>query len=151
MNFKYQVAKGIGGGLKHKFHWVKYDRDGPEEGSAQEERVIDVMFDGHRSAKVALVGNKDNLRYIIATENMKPGDIIKTSRAIPRNPGKRSELKMCLRSVVNILPYFQFEQMKETHIHWVHCQLAQKSIVLNKRPDFHFTKSERLVHLERFL
>lgn len=83
-----QVAKGIGGGLKHKFHWVKYDRDGPEEGPGQEERVISVMFDGHRSANVALVGNKDNLRYIIATENMKVGDIIKTSRAIPRNPGK---------------------------------------------------------------
>lgn len=80
---------------------MKYDRDGPEEGPAQEERVIDVMFDGHRSAKVALVGNGDNLRYIIATENMKAGDIIKTSRAIPRNPGKIL-IRLC-----TILPLFE--------------------------------------------
>lgn len=66
---------------------MKYDRDGPSDGT-QEERVIDVMFDGHRSAKVALIGCGDKLRYIIATENMKPGDLIKTSRFIPRNPGK---------------------------------------------------------------
>lgn len=74
--------------MKHKFHWVKYDRDGPAEGPPQEERVIDVIFDGHRTAKIAIVGHGDTLRYIIATENMKPGDIVKTSRAIPRNPGK---------------------------------------------------------------
>lgn len=85
------MAKGIGGGVKHKFHWVKYDRDGPAEGAPQEERVIDVMFDGHRSADVALVGYGDKLRYIIATENMKPGDIIKTSRVIPLNPVRANE------------------------------------------------------------
>lgn len=89
-----QVAKGIGGGVKHKFHWVKYDRDGPEEGPAQDERVIDVMFDGHRSADVALVGTGDKLRYIIATEHMKPGDVIKTSRAIPKNPGTNIYINM---------------------------------------------------------
>lgn len=84
------VAKGIGGGVKHKFHWVKYDREGPAKGE-QEERVIDVMFDGHRSAKVALVGYGDKLKYIIATENMRPGDIIKTSRYIPRIPVRPKE------------------------------------------------------------
>lgn len=83
----FQVAKGIGGGVKHKFHWVKYDRDGPAEGAPNDEKVLDIMFDGHRSADVALVGTKDKLRYILATENMKVGDVIKTSRAIPRNPG----------------------------------------------------------------
>lgn len=50
------------------------------------------MFDGHRSAKVALIGRGDKLRYIIATENMKPGDLIKTSRFIPRNPGKADDI-----------------------------------------------------------
>lgn len=76
--------------MKHKFHWVKYDRDGPDDG-IQEERVIDVMFDGHRSAKVALIGHGDKLRYIIATENMKPGDLIRTSKHIPRNPVRPNE------------------------------------------------------------
>jgi len=37
-----------------------------------------------RSAHVALVGYGDKLRYIIATENMKPGDIIKTSNEITK-------------------------------------------------------------------
>lgn len=50
--------------------------------------MIDVIFDGHRTAKIAVIGHGDTLRYIIATENMKPGDLIKTSRVIPRNPGK---------------------------------------------------------------
>ena len=31
------------------------------------------------------------MKYIIATENMKPGQIIKTSRAIPRNPVRAFE------------------------------------------------------------
>lgn len=66
---------------------MKYDRDGPAE-DVREERVIDVLFDGHRSAKVALIGHGDKLRYIIATENMKPGDLIRSSKHIPRNPGK---------------------------------------------------------------
>lgn len=80
-----KVAQGIGGGVKHKFHWVKYRREGPAK-SEQDERVIDVMFDGHRSAKVALVGHGDQMKYIIATENMKAGDLIKSSKFIPRTP-----------------------------------------------------------------
>ncbi|KAJ6635516.1 39S ribosomal protein L2, mitochondrial [Pseudolycoriella hygida] len=85
------VAKGIGGGIKHKFHWVVFTRDGPKEGPPQIERVIDVIFDGCRTAKVALVAVGDQLKYIIASENMKPGDIIKTSRFIPRIPVRANE------------------------------------------------------------
>lgn len=29
------IANGIGGGIKHKFHWIKYNRDGPAEGPPQ--------------------------------------------------------------------------------------------------------------------
>lgn len=82
------MCKGIGGGIKHKFHWVQYVRDGPAEGPPQVERVLDVIFDGHRTSKIALVGIGDKLKYIIATENMRPGDLIKSSRFIPRIPGK---------------------------------------------------------------
>lgn len=81
------VAKGIGGGIKQKYHWVKWVRDGPLEGPPQLERVVDVINDGCRTSKVALVAVGDDLKYILATENMKPGDIIKTSRFIPRIPG----------------------------------------------------------------
>lgn len=82
------VAKGIGGGIKHKYHWVDWVRDGPKEGPPQLEKVIEVIFDGCRTAKVALIAVGDKLKYILATENMKPGDIIKTSRFIPRIPGE---------------------------------------------------------------
>jgi len=80
------VAKGIGGGVKHKFHWVKWVRDGPADGPPKQEKILDIIDDGCRTAKVALVGTGNELKYILATENMKPGDIIKTSRFIPRIP-----------------------------------------------------------------
>lgn len=83
------VCKGIGGGIKHKFHWVQFSRDGPKEGPPQIEKVIDVIFDGCRTAKVALVAVGDQLKYYIASENMKPGDLIKSSRFIPRIAGKK--------------------------------------------------------------
>ncbi|XP_012287602.1 39S ribosomal protein L2, mitochondrial [Orussus abietinus] len=80
------VAKGIGGGVKHKFHWIKWIRDGPKsvDEKPKEEKVLAVFKDGCRTADIALVGYKDELKYILATENMKPGDIIRTSCAIPR-------------------------------------------------------------------
>jgi len=80
------VAKGIGGGIKQDYHWIKWVRDGPEDGPPQEEIVIDVIFDGCRTANIALVGVGDELKYILATENMQPGDVIRTSRHIPRIP-----------------------------------------------------------------
>lgn len=46
------------------------------------------MFDAHRTAKIALLAHEDKLKYIIATENMRPGDLIQTSQFIPRNPGE---------------------------------------------------------------
>lgn len=85
------VVKGIGGGIKHKYHWIKWVRDGPTEGPPQEEKVIDVLFDGCRTSKIALIGVGNELKYILATENMKPGDIIKTSRHIPRIPVRPNE------------------------------------------------------------
>lgn len=46
------------------------------------------MDDGCRTAKIALVGTGDELKYIIATENMKAGDVIRSSKYIPRIPGQ---------------------------------------------------------------
>ncbi|XP_055535295.1 39S ribosomal protein L2, mitochondrial [Wyeomyia smithii] len=85
------IAKGIGGGIKHKFHWIKWVRDGPLEGPPQIEKVIDVINDGCRTAKVALVAVGNELKYILATENMKAGDLIKSSRLIPRIPVRANE------------------------------------------------------------
>ncbi|KAJ0175076.1 hypothetical protein K1T71_009217 [Dendrolimus kikuchii] len=85
------VAKGIGGGIKHKYHWIEWLRDGPSEGPPQQEKVIQVMEDGCRTAHIALVAVGEQLKYILATENMKAGDIIKTSRELPRNPVRANE------------------------------------------------------------
>lgn len=81
------VAKGIGGGIKHKYHWIDWRRVGPKEGPPQVERVIKIMEDGCRTANIALVAVGDRLKYILATVNMKAGDVIKTSCHIPRIPG----------------------------------------------------------------
>ncbi|XP_058067172.1 large ribosomal subunit protein uL2m [Anopheles bellator] len=85
------IAKGIGGGIKHKYHWIKWVRDGPSEGPPQTEKVIAVIHDGCRTAKVALVAVGNEMKYIVATENMKAGDLIKTSRFIPRIPVRANE------------------------------------------------------------
>lgn len=102
------MVHGIGGGIKQKYHWIKWVRDGPKEGPPKEEKVIQVIFfivntflpilqltvmktqvlkDGCRSADIALVCTDNEMKYILATENMKAGDIIKTSTHIPRIPG----------------------------------------------------------------
>nr|CAD7412732.1 unnamed protein product [Timema cristinae] len=85
------VAQGIGGGIKHKYHWIDWIRDGPKEGPPILEEVIEVMNDGCRTTDVALVAVGKKLKYILATENMKPGDVLKTSRHIPRIPVRANE------------------------------------------------------------
>ncbi|RZB41018.1 39S ribosomal protein L2, mitochondrial [Asbolus verrucosus] len=85
------AVKGIGGGIKHKYHWIDWKRVGPTEGPPQVERVIKIIKDGCRTAHVALVACGDRLKYIIATENMKAGDLIKTSCHIPRIPVRPNE------------------------------------------------------------
>ena len=43
----------------------------------------------YRSADIALVAGGNRKRWIIATENMEAGDLIKTSGVIGRMAGKR--------------------------------------------------------------
>lgn len=83
-----KVVNGIGGGIKHKYHWIDWKRQGPKEGPPKVEKVLKIIKDGCRTSYVALVGAGDQLRYYLATENMKEGDLIKTSSHIPRIPGK---------------------------------------------------------------
>ncbi|KAL0273407.1 UNVERIFIED_CONTAM: hypothetical protein PYX00_006075 [Menopon gallinae] len=85
------AVNGIGGGIKHKYHWIKWYRDGPSEGPPLEEKVLKILKCGCRTGHVALVGSNDQLKYILATENMKPGDIIKTSKVIPSIPYRANE------------------------------------------------------------
>lgn len=87
------VVGCIGGGIKHKYHWIKWIRDGPKDVNEppKEERVLKVFKDGCRTSFVALIGSGRELKYILATENMKPGDIIRTHCGIPRNHVRPNE------------------------------------------------------------
>uniref|UniRef100_A0A1B6M0A2 Large ribosomal subunit protein uL2 C-terminal domain-containing protein n=2 Tax=Graphocephala atropunctata TaxID=36148 RepID=A0A1B6M0A2_9HEMI len=50
-----------------------------------------IMDDWCRTAKIALVANGKEMKYYLATENMKPGDLIRTSMHIPRIPVNPNE------------------------------------------------------------
>jgi len=69
----------LGGGIRWPLLWVDYFRNLPEGSPPLVEKVLEVFPEPTRTAHVALVGAGNHCRYIIATENMKPGDMITTS------------------------------------------------------------------------
>lgn len=78
---------GIGGGHKQKYRWVDYQRlryEPNQDEKPFEEKVVEVRYDPCRSADVALIAGGNRKRWIIATENMQVGNIIKTSAVIGR-------------------------------------------------------------------
>lgn len=77
----------IGGGPK--VNWYMRDDHYPEAEETQgvEEKVLRIHPDPIRTAHLALVGTGNHKRYIIAHQNMKEGDIIKTNRDIPTISG----------------------------------------------------------------
>ncbi|OQR74262.1 39S ribosomal protein L2 [Tropilaelaps mercedesae] len=79
------VVRTIGGGTQKFAHWVDFKRDGPESGF-YEEKVYAVEKDDLQTAKVALVANGEKKRWIIATEGVEVGHVIRTTRELPRNP-----------------------------------------------------------------
>ncbi|CAH1405531.1 unnamed protein product [Nezara viridula] len=80
------VIKGIGGGIKRKYHWIEWKREAPKDGPPVVEKVIEIMIDWCRTSRIALVAGGDKMKYYLATENMKAGDIITTTNHIPRIP-----------------------------------------------------------------
>lgn len=84
------VVRTIGGGNKNNFRWVDYTRHAPE-GESIEEKVYNVRYDPLNTFLLALVANGGHKRWIIASEHMKPGDVIKTTNIISRNPVRVKE------------------------------------------------------------
>ncbi|PRD30731.1 UNVERIFIED_CONTAM: Mrpl2 [Trichonephila clavipes] len=101
------VVRTIGGGHKKKFRWVDFKREGPKDGSVLEELVVQVRYDPCRSARIALVASGDHKRWIIAAENTKVGDIIKTSSVIPRIPGNM-DLKIIILLIEALTFLFKY-------------------------------------------
>ncbi|XP_006882029.1 PREDICTED: 39S ribosomal protein L2, mitochondrial [Elephantulus edwardii] len=78
---------GIGGGHKQCYRMIDFLRFRPEQETKPgpfEEKVIVVRYDPCRSADIALVAGGSRKRWIIATENMKAGDVILNSDHIGR-------------------------------------------------------------------
>ncbi|XP_076831751.1 large ribosomal subunit protein uL2m [Brachyhypopomus gauderio] len=78
---------GIGGGHKQRYRMIDFQRlryEAGKEGQPIEERVVEVRYDPCRTADIALVAGGNRKRWIIATENMQSGDLIKTSPVIGR-------------------------------------------------------------------
>ncbi|XP_028325325.1 large ribosomal subunit protein uL2m [Gouania willdenowi] len=78
---------GIGGGHKQKYRWIDFQRLRYEPEKKEEpfdEKVVLVRYDPCRSANIALISGGNRKRWIIATENMQAGDIIRTSGVIGR-------------------------------------------------------------------
>ena len=72
-----------GGGNKRKYRVIDFKRD--KLGTAE---VVSVQYDPNRSANIALVKYEDGeLRYILATVGMKPGDKVTTGPDADILPG----------------------------------------------------------------
>lgn len=82
-----KVNQHIGGGVKFDYFMIDFHRRGPAEpGKTYDERVLEVRRDPNRSCHIAFVAGENGKRWILATENMRAGDIISTSCHIPENP-----------------------------------------------------------------
>lgn len=89
-----KVIEGVGGGSKRKWRWIDWHRlpkDWPRDGTVLEERVISIHYDPNRDAQIALTGYGTHLRWQIATDKMRQGDIIRSHTAIPENPIRPNE------------------------------------------------------------
>jgi large subunit ribosomal protein L2 len=58
----------------------------PNDGTIVE-KVDKIEYDPNRTARIALVASGEHKRYVIATESMKSGDIIKSTQVLTRSPG----------------------------------------------------------------
>lgn len=79
------------GGHKRNFRMIDFCRIGgtvkmPEDGVIVE-KIDKIEYDPNRTARIALVASGEHKRYVIATENMKSGDIIKSTQVLTRSPG----------------------------------------------------------------
>lgn len=76
----------MGGGAKQKYRMVDYTRNAISETEPLVERVLQVRYDPLRSADIALVSSGNHKRWILAGEDMKKGDLVKSYAQIPELP-----------------------------------------------------------------
>jgi len=77
----------VGLGVRRFYRMVDFTRNVPVgENSPFVERVLEIIDDETSTPFIALVANGNHKRYILASENMKAGDLVKTYNEIPKNP-----------------------------------------------------------------
>lgn len=86
-----KLFKRVGGGLPVYWYFVDFKRVGPKTGAPLVEKVIDIIKTRDRTSFIALVAHANIKRLILATQNMKIGDLIRTSGEIPRIAVKANE------------------------------------------------------------
>ncbi|KAL5014194.1 hypothetical protein ScPMuIL_008464 [Solemya velum] len=80
----------VGGGHKQRYRMIDFRRSA-QKGAPCIERVMRVRYDPCRTADIAVVAGGSRKRYILASQNMKEGDLIKSSAEIPRIAVKAEE------------------------------------------------------------
>jgi len=82
----HRVNQHVGGGVKFDYFVIDFHRRGPDDPeNTYDEKVLEVRRDPNRSSHIALVAGANGKRWILATENMKAGQVISTSCHIPEN------------------------------------------------------------------
>lgn len=80
------VNKRMGGGAKQKYRMMDFTRNAVSETEPLVERVLQVRYDALRSADIALVSNGTHKRWILAGQDTKKGDLVKSYANIPELP-----------------------------------------------------------------
>ncbi|ESO99420.1 hypothetical protein LOTGIDRAFT_213398 [Lottia gigantea] len=76
------AVHGHGGGHKQRLRQIDFKRHGKEDGSTLVEKVLAVRYDPCRTADIAVVACGEKARYILASENMKAGDLIESTNKL---------------------------------------------------------------------
>jgi len=83
----HRESNHVGGGVKFDYFMIDFHRRGPTTpNETYDERVIEVRQDPNRAPHIALVAGTEGKRWILATANMRAGQIISTTCHIPMNP-----------------------------------------------------------------
>jgi len=89
-----KVNQCIGGGYKFDWFWVDYMRNrfSPAGSGCYEERILEVRRAPNQTAYVGLAAGAHGRRWILATDNLKAGDVVRSYNYIPTTMLKDYEM-----------------------------------------------------------
>lgn len=81
-----QVWRRIGGGAYRKHYWLEVHRTNFSDAETVDEKVVEIRKDRNRSGFIAMLAHKTEKRWVMATENLKVGSIVRGSRRLESIP-----------------------------------------------------------------